>query len=130
MRVTVTTVGLDAWQRTLAAAPAAAHTNLVKAVQVNLHRARDTARGIVSGIAHAPHYPGAITYDVEDRGVGAGALGELGPDKERTQGPLGHIFEYGIPQTPPIPHLSPAVDAHADDLDTGLAIAGATALEA
>lgn len=129
MRITVRTEGLDDLRNDLRTAPTRVHRNVVKAATVNAHRIRDTARQIISGHAHLPHYPSSITYDVTDRGVGGGALEEIGPDKGRSQGPLGNIAEYGTSNNAPIPHLSPALDAQLPDLERGLAKAAADALE-
>lgn len=58
-----------------------------------------------------PGYPSSITYDTATRGVSVSA--EIGPDKDRNQGPLGNVLEYGTSDTPPIPHLQPALEAEA-----------------
>lgn len=57
---------------------------------------------------HTPSYAASITYDLTDR---AGEIrAQIGPDKNRPQGPLGNIFELGTPRHPPQPHLIPALD--------------------
>jgi hypothetical protein len=61
------------------------------------------------GLAHAPAYPRAITYDVTQ--TATGAWGEVGPDKDRRQGALGNLLEYGSIKNPPHPHMGPAGDA-------------------
>jgi hypothetical protein len=58
-----------------------------------------------------PGYPSSITYDTTTKGVSVSA--EIGPDKDRNQGPLGNVLEYGTSDTAPIPHLGPALDAEA-----------------
>ncbi len=68
--------------------------------------ARDTVRPHVGG--HARAYPSAITYDT--RVLQQSAIGEVGPDKERRQGALGNLIEYGSVNNAPIPHLAPAAD--------------------
>lgn len=67
------------------------------------------ARHRVSGRAHIPAYPFAITYDTALTLYGATA--EIGPDKEKAQGALGNILEYGGTRSAPIPHMEPAGDA-------------------
>lgn len=65
---------------------------------------------LISGhTRHLPSYPRSINYDLTpgDDFVEA----EIGPLKDRTQGALGNILEYGSPGRPPIPHLAPALDA-------------------
>lgn len=64
-----------------------------------------------SGIRHAPHYPRAIGYDVWWRGESGHVV--IGPDKDKPQGPLGNILEYGTSNNPPYAHLGPALDYEA-----------------
>lgn len=66
------------------------------------------AQSRVQGLAHAPAYPSAITYDTKEQGTTAEA--EIGPDKNRRQGALGNIINYGSINNPPIPHIEPATD--------------------
>jgi len=74
----------------------------------SLNIKRDAQR-LSSGLSHAPHYPKAITYDTEIRR--GEIVGEIGPDKDRVQGALGNILEYGTSKNAPIPHLGPALKA-------------------
>jgi hypothetical protein len=67
------------------------------------------ARRRISGLAHAPAYPFSITYDSHETATGAWA--EIGPDKDRRQGALGNILEYGTRKNPPHPHMLPAAEA-------------------
>lgn len=46
-----------------------------------------------TGITGMPAIAAAITYDTKL--VPGGAEAEIGPDKDRPQGPLGNIVEYG-----------------------------------
>lgn len=70
------------------------------------------ARRRISGHPHLPHYPRSITFDVR-RGPDE-IVGQIGPDKELQQGPLGNIIELGTPKNnPPMPHLVPSVDEEA-----------------
>lgn len=62
----------------------------------------------VTGLKHAPAYPRAITYDTHERVMSAWA--EIGPDKERRQGPLGNILEHGTVNNAPTPHMGPAAE--------------------
>lgn len=64
------------------------------------------ARELISGRAHLPDYPSSITYDTV---VGADQVtGHIGPDKDKSQGPLGTIIENGSIHNAPIPHMDPA----------------------
>lgn len=69
---------------------------------------KNDAKKRVSGLAHAPYYPRSIGYDMAVRGTTVSA--EIGPDKDRPQGPLGNILEYGTSKNPPYAHLGPALD--------------------
>lgn len=68
---------------------------------------RDAAKKI-TGLAHARAYPRSITYDVH---VTPGSTyADIGPDKDKPQGPLGNLLEYGSVNNPPHPHMRPAAD--------------------
>jgi hypothetical protein len=68
----------------------------------------DAARR-ASGIAHAPAYPRSIGYDLFHTPWTSQA--KIGPDKDKRQGALGNILEYGTVKNAPVPHLNPALDA-------------------
>lgn len=59
---------------------------------------------------YVKQYPNSITYDVL-HSSGSKIWAEIGPDKNRPQGPLGNILEFGSPGRPPLPHLVPAWEA-------------------
>lgn len=54
---------------------------------------------VLSGRRHARVHPYSVSYDVKR--IPGGAQAEIGPDKERTQGPLGNLLEYGSSKNPP-----------------------------
>lgn len=130
MRIDVSTSGLDRLVAGLEDVPEGAHDNIRKAVTFTANGIKKTARQFAGGIAHAPSYPSAITYDVDDQGVGVGVSAEIGPDKDRRQGALGNILEYGTVNNPPYAHLGPALDRWSPDFTEGLEKAAADALEA
>jgi hypothetical protein len=66
------------------------------------------AQARIQGLAHAPAYPRSIGYDVV--WMGAQGRAEIGPDKDKRQGALGNILEYGTSKNPPYAHLGPALD--------------------
>lgn len=70
---------------------------------------KNDAKKRVSGLAHAPAYPRAISYDTAASADAAWA--EIGPDKAKRQGALGNLLEYGSVHNAPIPHIRPAADA-------------------
>jgi hypothetical protein len=117
----VDVIGLTAVVGDLNAFPRRLAVNVRKAVQVTSTKVRDDARNRIKGHKYLPAYPYSITYDTKV--TAEGVEGEIGPDKGRAQGPLGNIVEYGTSKNAPIPHLGPALDAHAEDLVTGIEIA-------
>jgi len=97
---------------------AAAAASLPKAAAVTGRGAmnvKKTAQELAPKGPHTPHYAKSISYDVTTSPAGVKA--EIGPDKNRRQGPLGNIFEYGTGDTPPHPHLGPALEREADNFE-------------
>jgi len=56
---------------------------------------------------YLPHYPRAISYDVD--AAGSRVTAEIGPKTEKLQGGLGRVLELGTVNNDPIPHLDPAL---------------------
>lgn len=71
---------------------------------------RDAQKRIGRG-PYLPAYARSISYDIRDNPAGSWA--EIGPNKDRPQGPLGNVLEFGAPGKAPIPHLAPALAAEA-----------------
>jgi hypothetical protein len=113
----------------LADVPETGHFYIRKAVQFTANGIKKTSQEFAGGIAHAPDYPRAITYDTKDRGVGDGVSAEIGPDKDRRQGALGNILEYGTVNNAPYAHLGPALDIWTPDFERGLEKAAGDALD-
>jgi hypothetical protein len=80
-----------------------------KVVQKGLLNIKNDWRRRWTGHPHAPRLPYAITYD--SVAVGPRIMGEVGPDKDKPQGALGNLFEYGSVNNPPIPGGAPALEA-------------------
>jgi hypothetical protein len=129
VKIDVSASGLNDLVAHLDEVPDNAHGNILKAVRFTAFGIKKSAAGFAGGIAHAPDYPRAITYDTTDRGVGDGVSAEIGPDKDRRQGALGNILEYGTVNNPPYAHLGPALDRWSPDFVEGLEKAAADALE-
>jgi hypothetical protein len=66
-------------------------------------------RGRWTGYPHIKMLPYAISYDTR-RHV-ADITAEIGPDKDKPQGPLGNLIEFGSVNNAPIPGGIPALDA-------------------
>lgn len=119
MAVTVT--GMEVVVDSFVRSPALLAVNLRKAVQVTCGKVKTQARAMASGYRHLPAYPYSITYDTKI--LPDSIEGEIGPDKDLTQGPLGNIVEFGTSKNAPIPHLGPALDDNTDDFLRGVDIA-------
>lgn len=81
---------------------------------------------LISGHPRSRHYPASISYDLEVDGHEVCA--EIGPDKDRTQGALGNILEFGTSKNAPIPHLGPALALEEPRFADAVAEAAAKAL--
>lgn len=92
----------------------------------SLNVKRDAQR-LISGLQHAPQYPASITYETSF--VAGGVEGEIGPDKDRAQGALGNLLEYGSVNNAPFAHLGPALDLEGPRFEDALGEAGLLALE-
>jgi hypothetical protein len=93
----------------LAQAAAAAPKETRQVVAKGALNIKTDARRRITGLAHAPAYPRSITYDSHE--TPAGSWAEIGPDKEKRQGALGNLLEYGSVKNPPHPHMTPAAEA-------------------
>jgi len=97
---------------------AASFTATGKAIAVTERGAMNVKKGaqaLAPKGPHTPAYAASISYDM--RYTPGSITAEIGPDKDRPQGALGNIFEYGTGDPPraPIPHLGPALEAEADN---------------
>jgi hypothetical protein len=81
------------------------------------------------GMEHAPAFPHSITYDVATfQGFGVSVLqSDIGPDKDRPQGALGNLIEYGSINNPPQGLGHGALQRNEADFIKGLGIALADA---
>lgn len=71
-----------------------------------------------SGLAHAPAVDESVSYDMK---AGIGWVGaEIGPDKDRRQGALGNLLEFGSINNAPIPGGVPALDEEAPKYEAEL----------
>lgn len=69
---------------------------------------KNGARRRVRGLKHARRYPYAIDYDLYT--TPRGAIADVGANKDKPQGALGNLLEYGSVNNPPHPHIRPAAD--------------------
>ncbi|MCU1488290.1 MAG: hypothetical protein JWN67_5036 [Actinomycetia bacterium] len=83
----------------------------VKAYGVAEEYARGTQADARQFAPHGPYtkqYPASITSDVTI--TPTAIVAEVGPDKDRPQGALGNLLEYGTGKQAPQAHLGPAHD--------------------
>lgn len=85
--------------------------------------AKRLIRSQIRGV-YLPHYPDAITD--ETRSAAGGVETEVGPESGRLQGGMGPGVEYGSARTGPLPHLIPALERIAPEVERRLADAAAT----
>jgi hypothetical protein len=78
---------------------------------------RDAQRR-VTGLKHAPAYPYSIGFDLKTTLAQTSA--EIGPDKQKRQGALGNLIEYGSVNNPPRPHILPATEAEIPKFEKAL----------
>ncbi|MDT0211240.1 hypothetical protein [Curtobacterium sp. BRD11] len=80
---------------------------------------RDDWRKQATGIKRMRAYPSSIGYDfIAFQGFGATVLTcEIGPDKNRKQGALGNIVEFGSPTFAPRHQGDQALAAHSDEFE-------------
>lgn len=107
--MTIEIEGLDGLIVDLAAAPFKVRAGARSIVQASASRVKADAQVFSSGLAHAPAYPRSITFETHERGIGE-VDADIGPDKNRPQGALGNLLEYGSVNNPPHAHLGPALD--------------------
>ena len=100
--------------------------NVRKAVEITARKIKDDAKSIIAGHRFLKAYPASITYDMKYGLTSVTAI--IGPDKNRPQGALGNIIEYGSVNNPPVKHLGPALEKNEEDFVAGLGIAVGDAL--
>lgn len=96
-----------------------------KAVEVSSINVKTDWSAFSKGLPHAKHFPRSITYEIKTfQGFGASIIsGEIGPDKDRPQGALGNLLEYGSVNNPPRGFGASALKANESDFQRGLVAA-------
>jgi hypothetical protein len=69
---------------------------------------------------HARRYPYTIGYDLREYPYIKRVESEIGPDKNRKQGALGNLLEYGSVNNAPQPHMRPATDAETPKFESAM----------
>jgi hypothetical protein len=76
---------------------------------------------------YVKQYPNSITYSIL-QSSGTKVWAEIGPDKDKPQGALGNLLEFGSPSSTPLPHLVPAWEAEAEPYEQFMATAAENAV--
>lgn len=98
--------------------PSGSGPNLRKAIEVTARHVRDDWRRNGTGMAHAPAFPFSVTYDIE--GDRDRIEAEIGPDKDRAQGALGNLIEFGSINNGPQGLGHGALQANERDFEVGI----------
>lgn len=106
----------------LGAVPDVAGRFIRKAVEVSSRRIKDDWKEQATGFVHAPAFPYSIGYDIATvNAFGASVIqSEIGPDKERRQGALGNLMEFGSVNNPTMGLGAGALERAEDDFQHGL----------
>jgi hypothetical protein len=114
----------------LADVPANAGKHVRAAVEVTSVKVKKSWREKLDGSRTLPGLPFAVTYDV----ITSSTLGrdsviqsEIGFDKDKNQGPLGNVSEFGTVNNPPRGFGLAALQENLKDYEDGLAQALADA---
>lgn len=103
---------VDALASDLSAAPDRLRGQVGQIVERGAFNVRRGAQRLIRGQItgrYLPHYPRAITYDIERAADVVAA--EIGPESGMPQGGMGPGVEFGSANAPPLPHLIPAYEA-------------------
>ena len=122
--------GLTALVSDLAAAPEKMRAGVRATVQKAALNIKNDAKEIVTAATpkgYARAYPSSITYDTQQTSTG-GTSAEIGPDKDKRQGALGNLIEFGSVHNAPIPHLGPALEHEIPNLEFWLSEVAGEAL--
>lgn len=98
--------------------PVEVHPPVRAVLQKGALNIKNSWRARWSGHPHIPALPYAVTYDTRFSREGVEA--EIGPDKDKRQGPLGNIIEFGTPRNSPIPGGLPALKEEAPKFEKAL----------
>jgi len=79
------------------------------------------AKAAAAAPAHAKRYPYSIDFDIGRSALAHTVGAVIGPDKDKTQGPLGNLLEFGSANNPPQLSGQQALDAEADEFERQIA---------
>lgn len=117
---------LDEFATDLRDAGARAASKAVAVVHRGANNIVRDARSLAPSGPHTPAYPYSITYDLEI--TGGSIIAEIGPDKDKMQGALGNLLEYGTSEQPPHAHVGPAFEREVPNVELYIADLGGEVL--
>lgn len=120
--VSVDFTELDQLSASLEKVPSTAGKYIRSAVEFTARRIDKDWETESKGLEHAPAFPYSITYDVSTfTGFGASIIqADIGPDKDRNQGALGNLIEFGSINNPPQGLGHGALQRNEADFEQGL----------
>ena len=116
--VTIDVEQLEDFARDLDNAETLVRAEVRKVVAKGALNIKTDAKKRIGRGPYLPGYANSIGYDTRERTTEISA--EIGPDKDKNQGPLGNILDYGTPNRAPIPHLGPALAAEDPRLEKAI----------
>jgi hypothetical protein len=125
--LSVTVSGMDEWETVLAKADADVIPRARDVVSKGALNVKEDWRERWSGLKHAPSLQYAVTYDTAEEGTRLSA--EIGPDKDKRQGALGNLLEFGSVNNAPHPAGSPALDVEQPRFEKAIEDLGLQLLE-
>lgn len=111
MSALITVVGDDVIVAELDAAQSQILPQVTAVVSKGALNIKNQWKAAWKGLPHARALPFSIGYDMLTLPGSISAT--IGPDKDRKQGPLGNLLEYGSENNAPRPGGSPALDTEA-----------------
>jgi hypothetical protein len=118
---------VDKWALTLDRALSAVPEEAAKVVEKGALNIKQDAQRRIGRPAHAPAYASSISYDM--RRAMRGPEAEIGPDKNKRQGDLGNLLEYGSVNNSARPHVAPAAEAEVPKYERAMEELAASLLE-
>lgn len=120
--------GLNELRADLGSAITKAPVQTRQAVEVTSRKVKDSMRARAAEIGpHAKAYPNSISYDILYANA-VSVRSEIGPDKDKPQGALGNLLNFGSVHNPPHEHVGAALDENEADFERGLDLAMASIL--
>lgn len=116
---------LDQLAADLGEVPEKAGPNIAKAITVSSIKVKESWQEPLKGSATLPRLPYALSFDITNlQAFGVSVIkSEIGFDKEKPQGALGNVSEYGTPTITGRGYGIAALHANEADFVKGLSVA-------